>query len=99
VFFSYIGFDSVSTLAGEVKKPSRDLPLGIIGTLVIATSLYVAISVVLLGMVFPFLLSPQGSSRQSINELVFNQKRVKNLKNHWLKTSFQLPPKKQVFRL
>ncbi len=51
MFFSYIGFDGVSTLAGEVKSPSRDLPIGIIGTLIIASGFYATISVVLLGMV------------------------------------------------
>ena len=51
VFFSYIGFDSVTTLAGEVARPSRDLPLGIVGTLSIATVLYVGVSLVLTGMV------------------------------------------------
>ncbi|MDP2435739.1 MAG: amino acid permease, partial [archaeon] len=51
VFFSFVGFDSVSTLAGEVKNPSRDLPLGICGTLGVATFLYVAVSVVICGMV------------------------------------------------
>jgi len=51
VFFSYIGFDSVSTLAGEVKKPSRDLPIGIVGTLLVASVIYVAIALVLTGMV------------------------------------------------
>eukprot|EP00026_Physarum_polycephalum_P006320 Phypoly_transcript_06362.p1 GENE.Phypoly_transcript_06362~~Phypoly_transcript_06362.p1 ORF type:complete len:570 (+),score=72.50 Phypoly_transcript_06362:83-1792(+) len=51
VFFSYIGFDSVTTLAGEVARPGRDLPLGIVGTLSIATVLYVGISLVLTGMV------------------------------------------------
>jgi basic amino acid/polyamine antiporter, APA family len=51
VFFSYIGFDSVTTLAGEVARPSRDLPLGIVGTLSIATCLYVGVSLVVTGMV------------------------------------------------
>ncbi len=51
VFFSYIGFDSVSTLAGEVARPARDLPLGIVGTLGIVTALYVAVSLVTTGMV------------------------------------------------
>jgi len=51
VFFSYIGFDSVTTLAGEVERPGRDLPLGIVGTLLIATVLYVAVSLVITGMV------------------------------------------------
>lgn len=45
VFFAYIGFDAVSTLAGEVKKPKRDLPLGIVGTLLIATTLYCGVAI------------------------------------------------------
>jgi APA family basic amino acid/polyamine antiporter len=44
VFFSYIGFDSVSTLAAEVKNPKRDMPLGIVGTLVITTVMYIGVS-------------------------------------------------------
>eukprot|EP01133_Synstelium_polycarpum_P016009 gene16009-19047_t len=51
IFFSYVGFDSVTTLAGEVKNPKRDLPIGIIGTLIIATTLYVGVTLVLSGMV------------------------------------------------
>lgn len=50
VFFTYIGFDSVSTAAEEARNPQRDLPFGIIASLVICTVLYVAVSVVLLGM-------------------------------------------------
>jgi len=50
VFFTYIGFDSVSTAAEECKKPQRDLPFGIIASLVICTILYVGVAVVLLGM-------------------------------------------------
>ncbi len=51
VFFTYIGFDSVSTAAEECGKPQRDLPFGIIASLVICTILYVGVAVVLLGMV------------------------------------------------
>ena len=51
VFFSYIGFDSVTTLAEETKNPKRDMVWGLIGTLAIATTLYVAVSLVLTGMV------------------------------------------------
>jgi len=50
VFFSYIGFDSVSTLAGEVRRPERDLPIGIVGTLLVVTMLYVVVALVLTGM-------------------------------------------------
>src|SRR5206468_3171730 len=51
IFFTYIGFDSVSTAAEEAKNPQRDLPIGIIATLVICTVLYIAVAVVLTGMV------------------------------------------------
>jgi amino acid transporter len=51
VFFSFIGFDSVSTLAGEVRNPGRNLPIGIVGTLAIATTLYCAVSLVMCGMI------------------------------------------------
>jgi basic amino acid/polyamine antiporter, APA family len=51
VFFTYIGFDSVSTAAEECKQPQKDLPIGIIATLVICTLLYIAVVVVLTGLV------------------------------------------------
>jgi basic amino acid/polyamine antiporter, APA family len=50
VFFTYIGFDSVSTAAEEAKNPQRDLPIGIIGSLIVCTILYIGVSIVLLGM-------------------------------------------------
>lgn len=50
VFFAYLGFDAVSSSAAEVKNPKRNMPLGIIGTLIIATILYMGVSVVLTGM-------------------------------------------------
>lgn len=51
VFFAYIGFDAVSTLAEESKNPQRDLPRGMIYSLVICTVLYIILSLVLTGMV------------------------------------------------
>lgn len=51
IFFAYIGFDAVSTAAEEVKNPKRDLPLGIIASLVICTVLYVSVAAVITGMV------------------------------------------------
>ncbi|MBI2827712.1 MAG: amino acid permease [Acidobacteria bacterium] len=51
VFFAYIGFDAVSTTAEEAKNPRRDLPIGIIASLVICTILYVAVAAVLTGIV------------------------------------------------
>ncbi|KAJ2713414.1 hypothetical protein H4R19_002264 [Coemansia spiralis] len=50
VFFSYIGFDAVSTAAQEAKDPQRDLPWGICGSLAICTVLYIAVSTVLCGI-------------------------------------------------
>src|SRR5262249_45129767 len=51
VFFAYIGFDSVSTHAEEAKNPSRDVPIGIIVSLVLCTVLYILVSGVVTGMV------------------------------------------------
>ncbi|RJL34217.1 amino acid permease [Bailinhaonella thermotolerans] len=50
VFFAYIGFDIVATAAEETRDPQRDLPVGIIGSLVVCTLLYVAVSLVVVGM-------------------------------------------------
>jgi basic amino acid/polyamine antiporter, APA family len=50
VFFAYIGFDAVSTAAQEAKNPKRDMPIGILGSLVICTILYVLFSYVLSGL-------------------------------------------------
>jgi APA family basic amino acid/polyamine antiporter len=51
IFFAYIGFDAVSTAAQEARKPERDMPIGIIGSLAICTVLYIAYSLVLTGIV------------------------------------------------
>jgi APA family basic amino acid/polyamine antiporter len=51
IFFAYIGFDSVSTHAEEARVPHRDVPIGIIASLLVSTVLYIAVSVVLTGMV------------------------------------------------
>jgi len=53
VFFAYIGFDAVSTVAEETRNPQRNLPLGIIGSLVICTVLYVVVAAVFTGLI-PF---------------------------------------------
>jgi APA family basic amino acid/polyamine antiporter len=53
VFFAFIGFDAVSTCAQEAKHPQRDMPIGILGSLVISTILYIAVAAVLTGLV-PF---------------------------------------------
>jgi basic amino acid/polyamine antiporter, APA family len=51
IFFAYIGFDAISTTAQEAKNPQRDLPIGIIASLLICTVLYIAVAAVLTGMV------------------------------------------------
>jgi APA family basic amino acid/polyamine antiporter len=51
IFFAYIGFDAISTAAQEAKNPQRDMPIGILASLVICTILYVIVSAVLTGMV------------------------------------------------
>jgi basic amino acid/polyamine antiporter, APA family len=51
IFFAYIGFDAVSTAAQEAKNPQRDMPIGLLGSLGICTVLYIAVSLVLTGIV------------------------------------------------
>jgi APA family basic amino acid/polyamine antiporter len=51
MFFAYIGFDAVSTAAQEAKNPQRDMPVGILASLAICTVIYIAVAVVLLGIV------------------------------------------------
>ncbi len=50
IFFAYIGFDAVSTTAQEAKNPQRDMPIGILGSLVICTILYILMSLVMTGL-------------------------------------------------
>lgn len=59
IFFAYIGFDAVSTAAQETRNPQRNVPIGILGSLVIATVLYIVVSLVLTGVVkYPLLKVP-----------------------------------------
>jgi len=51
IFFAYIGFDAISTAAQEAKNPQRDMPIGILASLVVCTILYVVVSAILTGMV------------------------------------------------
>jgi len=51
MFFAYVGFDAVSTAAQEARNPQRDMPIGILASLAICTVLYIAVAVVLLGIV------------------------------------------------
>ena len=60
VFFAYIGFDAVSTAAGEAKNPQKDMPVGILGSLAVCTVLYIAVCAVLTGMMpYPQLNTPE----------------------------------------
>jgi APA family basic amino acid/polyamine antiporter len=61
IFFAYVGFDAVSTAAQEAKNPKRDMPIGILGSLVICTILYILVALVLTGLVnYKFLDVPDG---------------------------------------
>jgi APA family basic amino acid/polyamine antiporter len=51
VFFAYIGFDAVSTVAEEVRHPERDLPIGIVGSLIICTIIYIVVAAVFTGVI------------------------------------------------
>lgn len=57
IFFAYIGFDAVSTAAQETRDPQRNVPIGILGSLLVATVLYIVVSLVLTGVVKYSLLS------------------------------------------
>jgi basic amino acid/polyamine antiporter, APA family len=64
VFFAYIGFDAVSTTAEEARNPKRDMPIGIIGSLIICTIIYAAIAAVFTGMIpFPALTKTLASEQ------------------------------------
>jgi APA family basic amino acid/polyamine antiporter len=51
VFFAYIGFDAVSTVAEEVRNPKRDLPIGIIGSLIVCTLIYILVAAIFTGII------------------------------------------------
>jgi APA family basic amino acid/polyamine antiporter len=63
VFFAYIGFDAVSTAAEECKNPNKDIPIGIVGSLLVCTVLYIAVAAVLTGVV-PY---PQLNSSEPVS--------------------------------
>ncbi len=76
VFFTYIGFDSVSTAAEECRKPQRDLPVGIIATLVICTILYASVSLVLTGIANWTTLGNDAPVANALKNLGFNNLRL-----------------------
>jgi basic amino acid/polyamine antiporter, APA family len=65
VFFAYIGFDAVSTVAEETKNPARDLPIGIIASLVVCTILYIVVAAVFTGIIPYQELSQTSTSQQA----------------------------------
>ena len=73
VFFTYIGFDSVSTAAEECRRPQRDLPVGIIATLVICALLYISVSLVLTGIENYKLLNNAAPVANALKALGFNR--------------------------
>ncbi|MBX7196120.1 MAG: amino acid permease [Sandaracinaceae bacterium] len=70
VFFAYIGFDAVSTTAQEAKNPQRDLPIGILGSLVICTVLYILVALTLTGVVHYSQLGVPAPIAVGINRIV-----------------------------
>src|SRR5208283_2587521 len=76
VFFTYIGFDSISTAAEECKKPQRDLPLGILATLVICTILYGSVSLVLTGIANYKTLGTDSPVADALKALGYNRLRL-----------------------
>jgi basic amino acid/polyamine antiporter, APA family len=76
VFFTYIGFDSVSTAAEECKRPQRDLPIGIIATLIICTILYGAVSLVLTGIANYQTLNTDSPVADALKALGYNRLRL-----------------------
>ena len=77
VFFAYIGFDAVSTVAEETRNPKRDMPIGIIGSLAICTVVYILVTVALTGMI-PFLELKSKIAEPLVAGLEYNHA------SHWL---------------
>jgi basic amino acid/polyamine antiporter, APA family len=76
VFFTYIGFDSVSTAAEECRKPQRDLPIGIIATLIVCTILYGSVSLVLTGIANYTTLNSDSPVADALKALGMNRLRL-----------------------
>ncbi|MGE5111268.1 MAG: amino acid permease [Acidobacteriaceae bacterium] len=76
IFFTYIGFDSVSTAAEEARNPRRDIPIGILATLLICTLLYISVAVVLTGI--RYWSTMQGDAAPVVNAL-------RQLNIHWVR--------------
>ena len=75
VFFAYIGFDAVSTCAEETRNPKRDLPIGIIGSLIICTVIYVIVAAVFTGLV-PYSLLKTSLAHQKAEPLTLAMQHI-----------------------
>ncbi len=87
VFFAYIGFDAVSTAAGEAKNPQRDMPIGILGSLAICTVIYIAVCAVLTGMTHYTLLNTAKPVATALEEVL---KADPGASIGWLKTAVEI---------
>src|SRR5262249_18507129 len=67
VFFAFIGFDSISTHAEEAKKPQRDVPFGILASLIVCTLLYIGVSAVITGMEQYPLIDPDAAVAEAFH--------------------------------
>jgi APA family basic amino acid/polyamine antiporter len=76
VFFTYIGFDSISTAAEECREPQRDLPFGIIATLIICTILYGSVALVLTGIAHYETLNTDSPVADALKALGYNRLRL-----------------------
>jgi APA family basic amino acid/polyamine antiporter len=76
VFFTYIGFDSISTAAEECRRPQRDLPFGIIATLIICTILYGSVALVLTGIAHYETLNTDSPVADALKALGYNRLRL-----------------------
>src|SRR5207253_2712231 len=73
VFFSYIGFDSISTHSEEARRPQRDVPIGILASLALCTLLYVAVAAVLTGLTPYPRINPQAAVSAAFSDLAARQ--------------------------
>ncbi len=72
VFFAYLGFDAVSTAAEEVKNPQKNLPIGIILSLLICTALYIIVSIILVGVVPYYQLGVSAPVAFALEQIGYN---------------------------
>jgi APA family basic amino acid/polyamine antiporter len=85
VFFAYIGFDAVSTVAEEVKNPKRDLPIGIIGSLIVCTIIYIIVAAVFTGIIpYDALVQTLATSQAEPLTLALQYAKIENWGNFFV---------------